>query len=225
MPRRRPFLAAPFVLMLAVTGASPALAAGGDRRPEPLVGLPCEGCEAAFDGLPGTPPSVLTLRNAATSGDPMTVDGRILDGAGNPRPGILIYVYQTDGTGVYPNARDGRGLGREARRHGQLRGWVRSDAWGRYRLHTVRPGSYPDADIPEHIHMQVIEPGCATYLVDDLLFRDDRKLTPKHERQLALGTGGLGIALPQRTDAGWQVTRDIRLGERVPGYPDCGAGR
>lgn len=203
----------------------PMLLAATDRRPtEPLVGLPCEGCEAAFDGRPAAVPSELVLRHATTVGEPLSVEGRILDAAGQPRPGVQIYLHQTDGRGIYPPvAADG--LSHHARRHGQLRGWVQSDAEGRYRIITVRPGSYPQSDIPQHIHMQLIEAGCATYLIDDLLFRDDPKLTAAQERQLARGTGGHGVVLPRRTDSGWQATRDIVLGAGVPGYPDCGAGR
>ncbi|MCU0757235.1 MAG: hypothetical protein MUE46_19320 [Xanthomonadales bacterium] len=204
----------------------PTLLSATDRRLiEPLVGLPCEGCEAAFEGRPVEVPSVLVLRSATTVGEPLRVEGRVLDAAGQPRPGMLIYLHQTDGTGVYPAPVAADGLSRHARRHGQLRGWVQSDAEGRYRLITVRPGSYPQTDLPQHIHMQLIEPGCATYLIDDLLFRDDPKLTVSQERQLARGTGGNGVVLPQRTDTGWRVTRDIVLGAGVPGYPDCGAGR
>ncbi|WP_298856304.1 hypothetical protein [uncultured Aquimonas sp.] len=215
-----------FVALSVALALASASAAGRDDRPqEPLVGLPCEGCEAAFDGLPAEVPTELVLWKKTTPGVPMTVDGRIIDAVGNPRPDVLIYLHQTDSTGIYPAGAQTEGLGREARRHGRLRGWVRSDSEGRYRIVTIRPGSYPGADIPEHIHMQVIEPGCATYLVDDLLFRDDSKLTPDQERQLARGTGGLGVVMPRRSPAGWEVTRDVVLGAGVPGYPECGAGR
>lgn len=215
-----------FVALSVALALATASAAGRDDRPrEPLVGLPCEGCEAAFEGLPAEVPTELVLWTKSTPGVPMTVDGRVIDAAGNPRPDVLIYLHQTDGTGIYPAGAQTEGLGREARRHGRLRGWVRSDSEGRYRIVTVRPGSYPEADIPEHIHMQVIEPGCATYLVDDLLFRDDSKLTPDQERHLARGTGGLGVVMPRRSTAGWEVTRDVVLGAGVPGYPECGAGR
>ena len=50
---------------------------------------------------------------------------------------------------------------------------IDTDAKGRYTFETIRPASYPDATIPQHIHMHVIERGCATYYIDELVFTDD----------------------------------------------------
>lgn len=71
------------------------------------------------------------------------------------------------------------------------------------------------------MHLQVIEPGCATYLIDDLMFRDDPRLTPEIERRLAPGAGGVSVVQPRRTEEGWVARRDIVLGKRVPGYRTC----
>lgn len=221
-PKPRNWIA--FLLM-----AVGALASASEPEPQrlravPLIGLPCEGCEAAFDGVPPALPTRLRLSAAEAAGTPMHVRGRVLDADGSPRAGVVLYVYQTDSHGVYPPLPAFSGLGHEARRHGRLRGWVRSDAAGRYAIDTVRPGSYPGETIPEHIHMQVIEPGCVTYLIDDLVFRDDPKLTAGHRRQLVRGTGGEGLVTPLRTADGWQVERDVVLGRKVPGYRGCQAG-
>ena len=68
--------------------------------------------------------------------------------------------------------------------------------------------------------MHVIEPGCCTYYIDSIHFEDDPRLTPE-ERELAdEGRGGNGILEPVwGPDGVWVVTRDIRLGDGVPGYP------
>lgn len=198
--------------------------AASASRPEPLVGWPCEGCEAAFDGLPPVVPTHLVLRSEQDQGVPLRVQGRIIDREGSPRGGVLIYLHQTDAAGQYPAMDRADPAGPEARRHGRLRGWVRSDDSGVYRIDTVRPGAYPGLPIPEHIHMQVIVPGCATYLIDDLLFRDDPRLTPRQESQLVRDAGGSGVVEPRRDGEGWHAQRDIHLGRNIPDAPDCAGG-
>ena len=113
-----------------------------------------------------------------------------------------------------------RALGEEARRHGRLRGWARTDDQGRYSFDTIRPASYPDTEVPAHVHMHVLEPGRCTYSIDSIHFRDDPLLPAEEREQLATGRGGSGLAAPRREEDGtWVVTRDIHLGEGVPGYP------
>lgn len=204
----------------AVTGAD----AAGPRVSEvPLIGRPCEGCEAAFDGVPGAIPTRLALRAPDGPGEPMVLTGTVRDGSSVPRPGIVLYVYQTDHAGEYPPHAGKTTLGPSARRHGALRGWVQTDAAGRYAIDTVRPGGYPGTDIPQHIHLQVIEPGCFTYFIDDVMFRDDPRLTPALERQLAHGAGGDGVVMPERIEGTWRASRDIVLGLAIPGYRACEA--
>ncbi len=200
--------------------ASDHAAATAINRPVPVIGHPCEGCEAVFDGMPAAIPSSSRIVSVGEPGVPMRISGRVLDRAGRARAGVVIYAYQTDHSGIYP--RPAQPLGREAMRHGRLRGWVRSDAQGRYAIDTIRPGSYPGEDVAEHVHMHVLEPGCFTYYIDDVMFLDDPKLSAE-ERREARGTGGNGILRPLIVDGRWQVERDIVLGLGVPGHRECRA--
>ena len=190
------------------------------NRPVPVIGNPCEGCEAVFDGMPAEIPSSIRLAPPGEPGVPMRISGRVLDGSGRTRAGVVVYAYQTDRTGLYP--RPAQRLGFEAMRHGRLRGWVRSDTQGRYVIDTIRPGSYPDEEMAEHVHMHVLEPGCFTYYIDDLMFLDDPKLSAEEQRE-AHGTGGNGFLQPVMVDGRWQVERDIVLGQGVPGHRECRA--
>lgn len=195
-------------------------ACGAEPR-EPIVGLPCEGCEAVFEGLPKALSPNARIAPAGEPGQPMTVTGVVYGGDGKPRSGVIVYAYQTNARGRYPpSAKLGASF-----RHGRLRGWAISGDDGRYTFETIRPGSYPSRDTPEHIHMHVIERGCASYYIDDVVFTDDPLLTPEQRRRHAHNRAGNGIATPTRNNGHWQVTRDIRLGLNIPGYPDCGAGR
>ena len=184
------------------------------EMPTPVIG-PCDGCELALEGLPAAPPAVARIASADEPGEALRVHGTVTDAAGTPRPGVILYAHQTDATGHYPDSSP-------AQRHGRLRGWARTDTAGRYAFLTVRPGAYPGRDGPQHIHLVVVEPGCALYYIDDVLFRDDPRVTPGVLRRLER-RGGSGLTDPVRRGGGWEVRRDVVLGERVPGYPSCDA--
>ena len=142
---------------------------------ERIVGLPCEGCEAVFVGLPRDIPSVARIAPEGEAGERLLIEGTVRDTSAQPVAGVIIYAYHTDRTGIYP--KDEALKGTAAYRHGRLRGWVRSDSAGRYRFETIRPGGYPGSSAPEHIHMHVIEPGRCTYYVADIMFDDDPRLS------------------------------------------------
>jgi protocatechuate 3,4-dioxygenase beta subunit len=187
---------------------------------ETVIGLPCEGCEAVFDGIPDALSSQTRIAPANEPGQPLRIEGTVLDAQGRPAPGVIVYAYHTDARGIYPaNERAATVYGR---RHGRLRGWVKTDAQGRYRFDTIRPASYPNSDIPQHVHMHVIEVGCCTYWIEDVLFDDDPFLTT--ERRESSGPGGNGVGALRRDGAGWVVVRDIVLGQGVPRYTETQLG-
>jgi protocatechuate 3,4-dioxygenase beta subunit len=183
---------------------------------EPVVGLPCEGCEAVFVGMPANPTVKGRIAPVGEAGQPLVLTGLVTGTDGKPRAGVVVYAYQTDAGGIYPPPKES--LGRWPDRHGRLRGWALSDANGRYTFETIRPGAYPGRQAPEHIHMHVIERGCATYYIDEVNFTDD----PLFKAGTRLpDRGGSGVTTPKRVDGVWRVTRDIRLGLNIPGYPGC----
>lgn len=213
----RPLQAAAILIAFAILPACAAEPAATGRAREPVVGLPCEGCEAVFEGLPATLPAHARIAPADEPGRPLRINGTVLDGAGMPAPGVIVYAYQTSDQGLYPPA------GTAAHHHGRLRGWAQTDAAGRYAFDTVRPGGYPDSDLPEHVHLHVIEVGRCTYYIDDVLFEDDPRLTVAKKAELILGRGGSGLAAPTLAEDGVQVVRrDIHLGRNIPGYPGSG---
>jgi len=198
-----------------------AATASAQTQREPIVGLPCEGCEAVFDGMPSALHPRARIAPKSEPGAPMLVTGRVLGPTGQPQSGIVIYAYQTNSRGIYPESLAVRDPG--TRRHGALRAWVKTGPAGQFSFDTIRPGSYPAADIPEHIHLHVVEPGCATYYIDDIMFADDPKLSIKQIKGSAMARGGNGISTPVRKDGVWLVTRDIHLGKNIPGYRPCGS--
>lgn len=203
--------------LLAACGWAEAPGGAAARVPEPILGPPCEGCAEVFNGLPASLASSARIAPPGEPGEPLRLEGTVTDVKGRPAAGVIVYAYQTDAGGVYP--RDPGSDGRSASRHGRLRAWAKTDEAGRYRFDTIRPGSYPNSRIPQHIHMHVIEPGRGTYWIADVVFDDDPHLTTA-ERGRTPERGGKGLTVPRRDAGGtWLVVRDIRLGEQVPGYP------
>ena len=151
----------------------------------PIVGLPCEGCEAVFDGLPQAPSSAARIAPSEEPGQALRITGTVFGTDGSPAPGVIVYAYHTDASGIYPRGPQRRG--QAASRHGRLRGWAMTDAMGRYRFDTIRPGGYPGTDIPAHVHMHVIEPGRCSYYIDEILFDDDPRLSVEKRRQVEVG--------------------------------------
>jgi protocatechuate 3,4-dioxygenase beta subunit len=212
-------LACGALLLMAVGARAQETAAARSR--EPIVGLPCEGCEAVFQGLPDSLSSAARIAPSNEPGEPLRIEGTVYDGSGRVVPGVIIYAYHTDARGIYPP--DERFAGLFAYRHGRLRGWAKTDDRGRYRFDTIRPASYPERNTPAHIHMHVIEASRCTYYIESIQFDDDPLLSPDDRAAAREGRGGSGLVRPER-DANdvWVVTRDILLGERVPGYSGCG---
>ena len=168
--------------------------------------------------MPSTLDSAARIAAAGEPGEPMRIEGVVRNAAGRPASGVVVYAYQTDAKGIYPT--EGRRAGQPAHRHGFLRGWAKTDATGRYRFDTIRPGGYPNTNIPQHVHMHIIEPGRFTYYIDDIVFTDDPRLTPEQRKSHSAGRGGNGVITPKRDSSGtWLVTRDIVLGQAIPGYP------
>jgi protocatechuate 3,4-dioxygenase beta subunit len=203
--------------MLALTSAL-VIALGLNAPSEIVVGLPCEECDAVFDGMPAKLGATARIAPSDEPGTPMVLDGTVRDRAGKPAAGIVIYAYHTDASGRYP-----RGTGSsEARRHGRLRGWAKTDTAGHYRFDTIRPAGYPGRKDPEHVHMHVLEPGRCTYYIDDVRFEDDPRQKALQERPDASSRGGDGLVMPRRDDAGvWHATRDIALGAGISDYERC----
>jgi protocatechuate 3,4-dioxygenase beta subunit len=141
----------------------------------------------------------------------LIIDGTIFQPDGTPAAGVLLYAYHTDGGGVYPKRGDETGNGR---RHGYLRGWLRTGIDGRYRIETIKPGSYPSGSEPAHVHMTLRPPGAPERYIDDVVFDGDPMLTPEHRARLQQ-RGGSGIVRLERDGEGFhRARRDIHLGRQ-----------
>lgn len=86
---------------------------------------------------------------AYSRGQPVWLDGVVMDLKGQPVPGAVVEIWQCDVDGHYRHPRDG---GRSDPAF-QSFGRVAVDAQGRYRFRTIRPAPYQGRT--PHIHVKV----------------------------------------------------------------------
>ncbi len=181
-----------------------------------LIGI-CEGCEAVFEYGDQTLSSTVTLPDYEDEGQKIHISGTVFKPGGTePAPGVILYAYHTDQEGEYPKTGKETGW---ARRHGYIRGWLKTDENGKYEIRTLRPGAYPAGNSPEHIHVIVLEPDGKYYWIEDFLFDNDPNVNDQR-RERANPKGGPGFVLTLEGKGQIKkATRDIELGKNIPGYP------
>ena len=109
-------------------------------------------------------------------GERIIVSGRVLDEDDRPVPNTLLEVWQANSAGRYFHSKDQHHAPLDPNFTGC--GQVCTDADGRYRLVTIRPGAYPwrnhpNAWRPAHIHLSLFGPAFATRLVTQMYFPGD----------------------------------------------------
>jgi protocatechuate 3,4-dioxygenase beta subunit len=109
-------------------------------------------------------------------GQRIVVRGRVLDSDGRPVPHALVEVWQANAAGRYLHRWDRHDAPLDPNFTGV--GRALTDAQGRYRFVTVRPGAYPwgnhpNAWRPAHIHFSLFGRAFTQRLVTQMYFADD----------------------------------------------------
>ena len=109
-------------------------------------------------------------------GERIVVQGRVLDEDGRPIPGALVEVWQANAAGRYLHDRDRHPAPLDPNFTGA--GRCLTDAEGRYRFVTVKPGAYPwgnheNAWRPAHIHFSLFGRQFVQRLVTQMYFPGD----------------------------------------------------
>lgn len=157
----------------------------------PSVLLPRE--EAPFPPPPANVSSVVELVSDSEPGQRLVITGTVYKADGKtPFAGLVLYLYQTDATGVYNN-KDG------SWQRPRIHGWVKADREGRYEIRTIKPGSYPRSRIAAHIHAIVKLDGEEAKWIDDFLFAGDEFLSEKEKSKLS-SAGSLSAVMKENVD-------------------------
>ncbi|AMG01001.1 MULTISPECIES: protocatechuate 3,4-dioxygenase [Vibrio] len=93
----------------------------------------------------------LILQSEGLVGEPIVLQGRVLDTSGNPASGIKVEIWQCDGQGIYDHPKQPDNDKFDA--HFTGFGAVETQSDGRYLFQTLYPVPY--ASRPPHIHVKL----------------------------------------------------------------------
>lgn len=136
-----------------------------------------ETCDGDFSCLaPGGPRAI---------GQLITVSGRVMDEDGAPLAGAMIEIWQANSAGKYIHEWDRHQAPIDPNFTGQ--GRFLTDAEGRYRFRTIKPGGYPVAESdwwwrPPHIHFSIFGPSWMNRFITQIFFPGE----PLNETDLLL---------------------------------------
>ena len=153
-------------------------------------------------------PSKITIAAKDEPGERLIVTGQLFGPDGKtPLAGASVYVYHTDAKGLYtPDTNDNR--------NPRLRGYMRTDAQGRYEYSTIKPAPYPNNRIAAHIHYVVNAPGYMERIFE-IVFEGDPNIDERMRADAAKEGGAVSIRMLTRDQQGvWRGTQDIKLRER-----------
>ena len=129
------------------------------------------------DGAVGPHDADLTRQHAGEPlGERIVIGGRVLDEDARPVADTLVEVWQANAAGRYAHALDTHDAPLDPNFSGA--GRVLTDADGRFRFTTIRPGAYPwgnhdNAWRPAHVHFSVFGRSFLTRLVTQMYFPGD----------------------------------------------------
>lgn len=119
-------------------------------------------------------------KNGQVNGEPIgeriVVTGRVLDENGDPVANTLVEVWQANAGGRYIHKQDQHDAPLDPNFLGS--GRCLTDAEGRYKFYTIKPGAYPwgnhyNAWRPNHIHFSLFGGSIASRLVTQMYFPGD----------------------------------------------------
>jgi protocatechuate 3,4-dioxygenase beta subunit len=132
-------------------------------------------------------PERAVLRERGMKGVGVALGGLVLTRSCKPVANAIVDLWHADDAGEYDN----QGF--------RLRGFVRTDAQGRYSFNTIRPGNYPGR--VRHYHVKVQAPG-ARLLTTQLYFPDEpgNARDPLFNKALLIRTAKAGDGIAARFD-------------------------
>ncbi|TXH20059.1 MAG: hypothetical protein E6Q95_06500 [Chitinophagaceae bacterium] len=182
-----------------------------------VIGGGCEGCELMYINMPKKIYNQDTSLGWNEGVQKLIIKGIIYQKDGiTPASNILVYYWHTDDMGLYSsNAQTPI----EVIEHGKLRGWIQTDKTGEYSIFTSKPASYPNQDIPQHIHLSIKEPNITKEYYADLYFADD-PLYPNFQKKYGkLDRAGNELLNTITKNSILLAEHNIILGQNIPNYP------
>jgi protocatechuate 3,4-dioxygenase beta subunit len=145
--------------------------------PQTLTEVTGPSGEGVWEKLMG--PAIVDLtrqHKGEPMGERIVVQGRVVDENDRPVPHTMIEILQANASGRYVHGYDQHDAPLDENFTGA--GRVVTDAEGRYRFITIKPGAYPwynhwNGWRPAHIHFSLMGPAFATRLITQMYFPGD----------------------------------------------------
>ena len=98
----------------------------------------------------------------------------------------MIFLYPQQRLKIKP------GMNEKAKRHGHIKGWVKTAVNGNYSIYTIKPAPYFKENMPAHIHTSIKEPNIGNgYYLHEFVFDNDKLLTSKKKALENRGSSGI----------------------------------
>ena len=164
-------------------------------------------------GRPGIAGGILA--GGDTPGERVRIEGRVLDGEGQPMPDAMVEIWQANAAGRYNHPADDR---EEATLDPGFRGFGRlgTDADGAFSFETVKPGPVPGRGNTlqaPHINLILFARGMPDHAFTRIYFSDEAEANGTDPVLSAVAAGRRATLVAERREtAGGVVYRfDIRL--------------
>jgi len=140
------------------------------------------------------------LEGRKAKGEAIEICGRVLQADGTPLENLVVEIWQADAAGIYRHPADAR----HAQADPNFLGWGRAatDAQGRYRFRTIRPGA-PEARAA-HVNFMVMYSGLMRILKTTMFFEEAKDpvliAVPPSRRNLLIAKGKYEFDIRLRGD-------------------------
>ncbi|WJJ95410.1 hypothetical protein [Algibacter luteus] len=151
--------------------------------------------------------NVDTIPDFEAKSQKLKITGTIYESDGvTPAKNVLLFIHHTDENGNFELKRQNK------KRYVHHRGWVKTDADGKYTFYTFIPGNYIYSNELKQILPIVKEPNKPEYKIETFLFDDDPLLTGKCRTKVE-ETNPNRILKLNKKEGLFEATRDIVLGQ------------
>lgn len=147
-----------------------------------------------------------TIPEFTSQANKIKITGTIYKSDGvTPAENVLLFINQANERGNFELKRHNK------KRYVYHRGWVKTDADGRYTFYTFIPGDYYYANELKRIYPIVKAPNETPYKMDALLFDNDEKLRNYCRKRIAKANQNDRILKVEEKDGMFVAQKDIFL--------------
>lgn len=151
--------------------------------------------------------NVDTIPDFSSKSKKLKISGTIYENDGvTPAKNVMLFIHQTDENGNFELKRQNK------KRYVHHRGWIKTDADGKYTFYTFVPGKYISGNELIQILPIIKEPNKPEYKIETFLFDNDPLLTGKCRKKVDASNPNRILTLNKKEGL-FEAKRDIILGK------------